>query len=288
VTKNPTGDRNKKQFFIRERNMKIALLQMKIEKTVEDNLSLSLKAMREAAANGAEMIIFPELQFSPYFPQFPNRDASQYLMSIEHEAILALMEESKELGVVSFLSIFIEQDGTAYDGSPVVESDGRLLGVSKKVHIVRLYPNYERDYFTPSDTGFEVYDTSQGKTGVVICFDRHYPESIRICTLKGAELIVVPVGLVKGEPLETFEWEMQVSAFQNGVFIAMCNRVGVEHKIDFSGQSVVVNPNGDIVAKADDQEQILYADIDFDEIDRSREGRPYLKLRRPEFCKLVL
>ncbi|MFN2302821.1 MAG: carbon-nitrogen hydrolase family protein, partial [Anaerolineales bacterium] len=149
-----------------------------------------------------------------------------------------------------------------------------------------LCPNYEQDYFTPSDTGFQVYDTSLGKTGVVICFDRHYPESIRTCTLNGAQLIVVPVGVVKGEPLETFEWEMRISAFQNSVFIVMCNRVGVEHKIDFSGQSIVVNPNGDIVAKAGDQEQILYADIDLNEINRIRETRPYLKLRRPQFCKL--
>ena len=100
-------------------------------------------------------------------------------------------------------------------------------------------------------------------------------------------MIVIPVGVVKGEPLEIFEWEMRISAFQNGVFVAMCNRVGVEHKIDFSGQSIVVNPNGDIVAKADDCEQILYADLDFAEIDRVRENRPYLKLRRPEFCKMI-
>jgi predicted amidohydrolase len=81
---------------------------------------------------------------------------------------------------------------------------------------------------------------------------------------------------------------MKIAAFQNCVFIAMCNRVGVEHKIDFSGQSIVVDPNGDIVVKADDSEQILYADIDFNDINKSREMRPYLKLRRPEFCKLVL
>jgi beta-ureidopropionase len=266
--------------------MKIALLQMKIEKSIEDNLNNSLKAMREAVLYGAGLIVFPELQFSPYFPQFPNRDASRYLMSIEHEAIQTLREECKELGVVSFLSVFLDQEGIAYEGSPVVESDGRLLGISKKVHIVRLYPNFEQDYFTPSDTGFQVHDSSMGKIGVVICFDRHYPESIRVCTLNGAQLIIVPVGIVKGEPLETYEWEMRTSAFQNSVFIAMCNRVGVEHKIDFSGRSIVVDPNGEIVARAGDQEQILYADIDLNRINRIREARPYLKLRRPEFCKL--
>ena len=97
--------------------MKIALLQLKIEDSIEANLETGLKAMREAASNGAEMIVFPELQFSPYFPQFPNQDASRYLMTIEHEAIHALKEESKKLGVVSFLSLFIDQEGIPYDGS---------------------------------------------------------------------------------------------------------------------------------------------------------------------------
>ena len=86
--------------------------------------------------------------------------------------------------------------------------------------------------------------------------------------------------------LEKFEWELRIPAMQNNVFIAMCNRVGVEHEMHFCGESIVVDPNGDVLAKADDTEQILYADIDFDVIPTSREARPYLGLRRPEFYTL--
>ncbi len=163
----------------------------------------------------------------------------------------------------------------------MIDADGSLLGVSKMVHIVQAPCFYEQDYYTPSDTGFHVYDTAAGKIGVVICFDRHFPESIRSCTLKGAQLIVIPTANVKDEPLEMFEWEVRIPAMQNGVFIAMCNRVGLEGEMHFCGESIVIDPNGDIVAKADDTEQILYADIDFGMIVEVRKNRPFLELRRP-------
>jgi N-carbamoylputrescine amidase len=154
------------------------------------------------------------------------------------------------------------------------------------VHIVQMPQFYEQDYYTPSDSGFQVYETSKGRVGVVICFDRHYPESIRSCALKGAQLVVIPTANVKGEPLEFFEWELKVAAVQSGLFIAMCNRVGLEHEMDFCGQSVLVDPNGVVVARADDTEQILYAAVDLGLIPKAREARPYLRLRRPEFCRL--
>ena len=97
---------------------------------------------------------------------------------------------------------------------------------------------------------------------------------------------MIPAANVKGEPLEFFEWEPRVAAVQSGVFIALCNRVGLEQEMEFCGQSLVVDPNGELVAKADDSEQVLYAELDLDLIAESREARPYLKLRRPEFCTL--
>ena len=150
------------------------------------------------------------------------------------------------------------------------------------VHIVQVPYCYEQDYYAPSNSGFIVYHTSAGKVGVVICFDRHYPESIRTCVLKGADLIVIPTANYKDEPLELYEWELRVPAMQNGVFIAMCNRVGPEGEKHFCGESMVVDPDGEVLEKADDTEQILYADIDFERVHKSREVRPYLRLMRPE------
>jgi len=150
------------------------------------------------------------------------------------------------------------------------------------VHIAQAPSFYEQDYYAPSDTGFRVYDTTIGKVGVVICFDRHLPESIRTCALRGAEIVVIPAANTKSEPMELFEWELRVQATHNGLFIVMCNRVGVEADMHFAGESLVIDPFGKVVAKADDKEQILYADIDLSRIYEYRVQRPYLQLRRPE------
>jgi predicted amidohydrolase len=262
--------------------VKIALVQPTLSESMDENLNKALLSMDEAASRDAELICFPEIQLSPFFPQYPGKDVSKYAIPINHTIVKSLQEKCRSLNLVGFLNLYLREGKNRYDASPVIDSDGSLLGISKMVHIVQAPCFYESDYYTPSDSGFQVFDTAVGKVGVVICFDRHYPESIRSCRLKGAELIVIPTANTKAEPLEMFEWEMRVSAMQNGVYIAMCNRVGIEGAMDFCGESIVVDPNGDIVAKADDREQILYAHIDYTKVERARKVRPYLKLRRPE------
>jgi predicted amidohydrolase len=262
--------------------MKIALAQLSFTDNMEANLQKALTSMESAALLGAEAICFPEVQLSPFFPQYPGLDASKYAIPIDHEFIDVLQAKCRSLKVVAFPNIYLQEGGKRYDASPVIDSDGSLMGVSKMVHIVQSPYFYEQDYYTPSDTGFQVFDTAVGKIGVVICFDRHFPESIRSCVLRGAQLIVIPTANTKGEPLTLFEWELRVAAVQNGVFIAMCNRVGLEEQMDFCGQSIVVDPDGEVLAKADDQEQILYAEIDFENVIRAQKERPYLALRRPD------
>lgn len=150
------------------------------------------------------------------------------------------------------------------------------------VHIAQNKNFYEQDYYTPSDDGFKVFHTPFGNVGIVICFDRHIPESIRSCALKGADLIIVPTANTKAEPMEMFEWEMRVQAMQNQVFIAMCNRVGTEDKMQFAGESIVIHPGGAVIAKANDQEQLLTCDIDLNEVKKVRNNINYLSLRRSE------
>ena len=133
------------------------------------------------------------------------------------------------------------------------------------VHIAQAENFYEQDYYAPSNDGFKVFDTEFGKVGIVICYDRHLPESIRTCTLKGADLIIIPTDNTKAENLEMFEWEMRVQAMENQVFIAMCNREGVEGNMDFAGESLVVHPNGSVVCKADNREQLVTCNIDLKE-----------------------
>ena len=150
------------------------------------------------------------------------------------------------------------------------------------VHIVQIPGFYEQDYYTPSDSGFHVYPTRFGKIGVVICFDRHYPESLRSCALQGAQLVIIPTAIIRGEPLEVFEWEVRIPAMQNSLYIAMCNRVGREGEMDFCGGSMLADPHGGLAAKADENEQILYADYDLDLQAKAAAERPYIPLMRPE------
>jgi predicted amidohydrolase len=142
---------------------------------------------------------------------------------------------------------------------------------------------YECDYYTPSDDGFKVYNTPFGKIGIVICFDRHLPESIRACALAGAQLIIVPTANTKDEPSEMFEWEMRVQAFQNNVFIAMCNRVGIEGDMEFCGNSIVIDPDGNVILKSDEKEGLLETEINLSDADASRLRRPYIKTRRAQW-----
>ena len=262
--------------------MRIALVQSSYVPDMETNLSNALLSMEEAITKGTDVICFPELQLSPFFPQYPDCDMSRYAIPINHAFIKKIRDKCLDLGLVAVPNFYLQEGEKRFDASPVINSNGKILGVSKMVHIGQLPQFYEKDYYTPSDSGFHVYNTSVGKIGIVICFDRHFPESIRTCSLKGAQLIIIPTANTKAEPLDMFEWELRVQAYQNGVFIAMCNRVGIEGDMHFCGESIVVNPDGDVITKADDTEQILFADLNFSEVEQAREKRPYLKLRRPE------
>ncbi|MBW2367950.1 MAG: carbon-nitrogen hydrolase family protein [Deltaproteobacteria bacterium] len=267
--------------------MKIALLQMSFGSDMAENLEKALSMMAEASAKGAQIVSFPELQLSPFFFFFSGRDMSQYAICIDHKIIETLRKKCRDLQLIGLPNIYLQEGDKCFDASPVIDSNGEILGISKMVHIMQAPQFYEQDYYTPSDTGFQVHDTAAGPFGIVVCFDRHLPESVRTCTLKGAQLIVIPTANTKGEPSELFEWELRVQAMQNGVFIAMTNRVGIEDQMHFCGESIVVDPNGDVVVKADDTEQIVYADVDLSLIERIRTARPYLKLRRPEAYNVI-
>jgi predicted amidohydrolase len=164
----------------------------------------------------------------------------------------------------------------------MIDAAGEIRGISKMVHIAQVPCFYEQDYYTPSDTGFKVYDTPLGRIGIVVCFDRHYPESIRTCVVRGASLILIPTANTIDEPRDLFECELRAAAMQNGVYIAMCNRTGPEGAVTFCGESIVVDPFGDVVVKASTGEELLMADIDLAKVAEARHKRPYLQLRRPE------
>lgn len=266
--------------------IKLALAQLRLSDSIADNLSLALSSIDEAARAGAQLVCFPELQFSPFFPAAPARRdvAREYLMELDGPEMRALREAARRHQCVVVANLYLRRGADAYDSSPLIDADGAIAGVTDMVHIAQLPGFYEQDYYRESESGFAAYASAAGSVGVVVCFDRHLPESVRSCVLNGAELVVIPTANVRGENLELFEWEIRVQAFHNQCYIAMCNRVGSEHEgaAIFAGQSLVAGPDGELVAKASDEAGLILADIDYERVRRIRRERPYLKLRRPE------
>ncbi|MDO4488169.1 MAG: nitrilase-related carbon-nitrogen hydrolase [Eubacteriales bacterium] len=292
--------------------MKLALSQMSMSESIDENINKSIDALREAAANGANLILYPEIQLTPFFPQYERLDVSSYAMSIDHPFIKMLQAECAANHIMAAPNIYLLENGHTYDATILIDQNGQILGTQKMVHIAEAPCFFEQDYYTPSDDGFHVFETAYGNIGIVVCFDRHYPESIRTEALMGADLILIPTANTTAEPSDMFEWELRVQAFQSRVAVAMCNRVGLEGEMNFSGESIVVaadgsviargasaaassnsgienissaNAGGDIASSAEKilyAEQILYADIDLSKVRPYRDAGVYTSLRRPD------
>lgn len=258
--------------------MRLAMAQMRMEADIHKNLRQTLSYMKQAKAAGADFIFFPEVQLSPFFPQYEKRDASSWLLTENGPELGAIREACRALSIFASPNVYLLQNGKRYDASLIIDDHGGILGVSKMVHIAQSKYFYEQDYYTPSDNGFRVYDTPFGKIGIVICFDRHLPDSIHSCAQQGAELVIIPTANIAGEPLELFEWEIRVQAFQNTVFAAMCNRVGTEDEMTFAGQSLLAGPSGELLWKAGDEEGLFVVDVPLRDVAKARAARPWLAL----------
>ncbi|MDD2217698.1 MAG: carbon-nitrogen hydrolase family protein [Eubacteriales bacterium] len=271
--------------------MKISLVQMKMKENMTDNLEASIAYIKKAADESCDFILFPEVQLTQFFPQESGIDATQYLVTTDGAEIRAICDACKENCIAASPNVYLRDNNKNYDASFVIDSKGQVLGISKMVHIASFPSFYEAEYYAPSDDGFKVYDVMIDeqiyKIGVVVCFDRHFPESVRCCALQGAELIIIPSANLTNEPSDMFLWEMRVMAMQNSVYIAMCNRVGREGGIEFSGESVVVDYCGNVVSMANDKEQLLTAVIDLKEAARHRKNSPYFLSRRPSEYKAI-
>lgn len=265
-----------------KKTMRLSMAQMRLGADRQANEEKTLDFARRAA--GSDLLFFPEIQNAPFFPQYPQQDVEQYVTHLGNAIVGKLQQLAREQHMAISPNFYIEaEDGRRFDRSLWLDADGELIGHASMVHVFQAPQFYEVDYYTPSEDGFKVFDTPFGRVGIVICFDRHLPESIRTCALLGAALVIVPTANCKAEPMELFEWEIRVQAMQNSVFVAMCNRVGLEGEMDFAGESLVADPYGNLVCKADDQEQLITVDLDLAEAVRKQEKIPWLKLRRPEW-----
>lgn len=265
--------------------VKIALVQQACSTDKTSNLENGLNAARKAAESGAHIICFAELAFEPFYPQHDNPDdPSKYAETIPGNITDAFSEIAKEYGVVIILNLY-EKDGNAlYDSSPLINSDGKILGITRMVHITDYACFHEKSYYSPGNNGAPVYETPFGKVGIAICYDRHYPEYMRALGVAGAEMVFIPQAGAIGEwPEGLYEAEVRTAAFQNGYFAALCNRVGEEEKLTFAGESFVCNPEGSVIAKAGSgTQEILIIELDLNEVKTSHAKNLFLRDRRPK------
>ena len=265
--------------------MKIALIQQHSSPDKSANVARGLDAVDRAAAAGASLAVFAELAFERFHPQRPAGASFLELAEpVPGPTTDAFCERARRHEMVIVLNLYERDGARAFDCSPVIDADGRLLGRTRMVHITDYACFHEQGYYTPGDTGAPVYDTRAGRIGVAICYDRHYPEYMRALAVAGADLVAIPQAGAVGEwPEGLFEAEVRVAAFQNGYYTALCNRVGAEECLTFAGESFVCAPNGQVIARAEaGKDTILYADVDLSSAARSHARRLFMRDRRPE------
>ena len=269
--------------------MRIALAQLSAGPDRAANLARALDTMTAARQAGADLIAFPEVILDRFFPQVPgDREALKLAEPVPGPISDAVSARARELGLVTVFNLYeLDAQGRRFDSSPVYDADGTLLGVTRMVHITDYEGFHEQDYYHPGDKGLPVYDTRVGRIGVAICYDRHYPEVMRALGVAGAELVVIPQAGTVGEwPEGLYEAEVRTAAFQNGYFTALANRVGVEGRLHFSGESFVVDPEGRVLARGRSlEEDLVLADVDLAACRTSTARKLFWRHRRAELYR---
>ena len=282
------------------RQVKVAALQFSCSKDVQENINKAEKMVREAADNGANIILLPELFERQYFCQEKRYDYYDYALPLEkNPAVNRFKEVAKELGVVIPVSFYERDIDRLFNTVAMIDADGSVLGIYRKTHIPDDHFYQEKFYFTPGDTGFKVFDTRFGRIGVGICWDQWFPETARCMAVQGAEMLLYPTA-IGSEPIldvdSSVHWRrvMQGHAAANLMPVVAANRIGVEtvepckenagqsSSLDFYGCSFIADATGDIIASAKQEETILYGEFDLDALKEDRLSWGLFRDRRPE------
>jgi beta-ureidopropionase len=270
------------------RNVRAALIQAQANMSKQDAVDKHIKMIADAAAQGAQVVGLQEIFHGPYF--CAEQDAKWYDTAEPEDGptVSRMREVAREHGIVLIVPWYEEeQPGVYYNTACVIERDGTIAGKYRKTHIPHVGPCFwEKFYFKPGNLGYPVFDTSVGRIGLIICYDRHFPEVARELGIKGAEIVFNPSATV--ESLSRYLWELEqpAHAVANGFWMAASNRVGVEAPLNpakFYGSSYFCSPRGKIIAQASDSEdEVLVADLDLDEIREVRNTWQFFRDRRPE------
>jgi N-carbamoylputrescine amidase len=274
----------------------LGLIQSRCVADAETNFRKTIAGIEDGAKKGAKIICTQELFRSPYFCQTEDHANFQLAESIPGPSTDALCRVARKRKVVIVASLFEQRaPGVYHNSAVVIDADGSLLGVYRKMHIPDDPGFHEKFYFTPGDLGFRMWETRYGRIGVLICWDQWYPEAARLTAMQGAEIIFYPtaIGWLPSEKKEYGKsqveaWEMiqRSHAIANGCYVAAVNRVGHEKTdagegIEFWGCSFVAGTGGELLARADSRrEETLLIEVDRSALDETRTVWPFFRDRR--------
>jgi N-carbamoylputrescine amidase len=274
----------------------LGLVQTRCSPDPEANLKRTLRAAERAARDGAQIICTQELFRSQYFCQSADHQYFRLAETIPGTSTAEFQKLAKKHKVVFIASLFEKRAaGVYHNTAAVIDADGALLGIYRKMHIPDDPLYYEKFYFTPGDLGFKAWQTKHAKIGVLICWDQWYPEGARLTALQGAEILFYPTAIgwhpsekkrYGSQQHDAWELIQRSHAVANGCYVAVSNRVGLERPaggdgIEFWGQSFVAGTSGQILAKAGlDNEENLLVPVDLKKVDVTRTHWPFLRDRR--------
>ena len=277
---------------------KVGLVQLAMSADPDANLKQAVAKVSQAAAAGARLVCLPELFRSQYFAQHEDSALFDLAEPVPGPSTEALGKVAKQAGVVVIVPVFERRAAGLYHNSAVViDADGRMLGIYRKMHIPDDPAYYEKFYFTPGDLGFRAFDTRVGRIGTLVCWDQWYPEGARLTALQGAAVLLYPTAIGwhpkekathGAQQLDAWRIIQRSHAIANGCYVAAVNRVGLERLagtdgdgIEFWGSSFLADPFGAIVAEAPrDREAVVLGEIDLGRIEEVRRGWPFLRDRR--------
>ena len=273
------------------KNVRLAIIQMTGNDSRDNNLARTIEKIHEAIRDNAQVICLQELFTGPYPCQSEDHRIFSWAESIPGPTTDELSKLAAKHRVVIIAPLFERRAPGLYHNSvAVIDADGTIAGMYRKMHIPDDPLFYEKFYFTPGDLGFRVIPTRYAKLGVGICWDQWYPEAARLFALAGAEILLYPtaIGWIHAEKAELGKaqhqsWQtiMRSHAIANGIWLGAPNRVGIENELEFWGASFIASPRGELVAEANHtDETVLVADCDLDLSDDVRTHWPFLRDRR--------
>ena len=265
-----------------------ALVQQKWTGDKDSMIKNAVSALRDAAAQGAQVACLQELFYGPYFCQVQDPQWYSWTEEVPDGPTVRLMQDvAREHHMVLIVPVYErEQVGVYYNTAAVIDADGTFLGKHRKNHLPHVTGFWEKFYFRPGNLGYPVFDTAVGRIGVYICYERHFPEGWRALGLAGAKIVFNPSATSRGLSEYLWKLEQPAAAVANEYFVGAINRVGVEPlgDDDFYGSSYFADPRGQLIggSASDSQEEVVVRDLDMDLLEQVRHQWQFYRDRRPD------